>query len=118
MTAATPSSTSAWILEGITRSLNAVVLGRRMIQGEVVEDKDGRVRLADREEDRTAVVLVDEPPVGEGRGEFLVSFDGEDEKFGDKGEGVEASEHKGDDDGNSDAREKGGGDKLCTEEGS
>ncbi|KAL7550018.1 hypothetical protein ACHAWF_013268 [Thalassiosira exigua] len=115
-------SESAWILEGIARSLNAVVLGRRMIQGEVAEDEDGRVRLADREEeDGNAVVVVDEPPVL-GKAVVNTSFDGEDEKFGDEGEGVEASEHKddggGDDDDDSVAREKGGGAKLCTEEGS
>eukprot|EP01082_Thalassiosira_pseudonana_P014109 g12539.t1 g12539 contig6:2118851-2120018(-) len=52
-------SESAWVLESIARSLNAVVLERKMIQNEIEMDEDGEIRLLEGGD----VVVVDEPPV-------------------------------------------------------
>ncbi|KAL7521789.1 hypothetical protein ACHAWX_006476 [Stephanocyclus meneghinianus] len=54
-------SESAWILESIARSLNAVVLERRMIQNEIVMGEDGQIRLTGEGEGE--VLVVEEPPV-------------------------------------------------------
>ena len=66
-------SESAWILEGIARGLNAVVVTRRMIQNEIQPEETGdgagqedgvagqaRLRLTENLAD---VLVVDEPPV-------------------------------------------------------
>lgn len=123
-------SESAWILESIARSLNSVVLERKMIQGEIVEvfsrgdDADdymnghdgpegtgaGELRLVD---DRREVIVVDEPPVL-GRGHHLASSMSEDEKFGDEDEG----EVRGEVIDNSNNNKGKKAQKLCTEEGS
>ena len=54
-------SESAWLLESIARSLNSVVLERKMIQNEIVMGDDGQVRLFKEGEEE--VLIVDEPPV-------------------------------------------------------
>lgn len=54
-------SESAWVLESIARSLNSVVLERKMIQNEIVMGDDGQVRLFKEGEEE--VLIVDEPPV-------------------------------------------------------
>jgi small GTP-binding protein len=131
-------SESAWILEGIARSLNSVVLTRRMIQNEIDEvcvvsnqgqgnnnkdeEEEGRVVIS-LTQDPSQVIIVDEPSVLGGDGlannshvfgydnnDAAMSGGGEDEKMGEGG-------------GN-----KGGGSvggkqqqpktRLCTEEGS
>ncbi|KAL9189440.1 hypothetical protein ACHAXT_009115 [Thalassiosira profunda] len=98
-------SESAWILESIARSLNSVVLERKMIQGEIVEDSSGGLKLVD---DVSEVVFVDEPPVL-GKGIHMNGCNvNEDEKFGDEVmEEVEEVKPNG-----------GKKVKLCTEEGS
>ncbi len=53
-------SESAWVLESIARSLNAVILERKMIQKEIHNDEDGNLKLVDNVNE---VVVVDEPPV-------------------------------------------------------
>ena len=71
-------SESAWILEGIARSLNSVVLTRRMIQNEIDEvcvvsnqgqgnnnkdeEEEGRVVIS-LTQDPSQVIIVDEPSV-------------------------------------------------------
>mmetsp|Transcript_19604 Transcript_19604/g.47066 ORF Transcript_19604/g.47066 Transcript_19604/m.47066 type:complete len:739 (-) Transcript_19604:317-2533(-) len=120
-------SESAWILEGIARSLNSVVLERKMIQDEIIveehceEGGHDRLRL---EEDALNVTVVDEPPVlGRGNihdvdmnGHLGGSVMDEDEK--------EEKEDIGNDDEGEDCDDKGKKDdvtkkaKLCTEEGS
>jgi len=110
-------SESAWILESIARSLNSVVLERKMIQNEIVvagQDKDHKDVLRVTE-DRGEVIVVEEPPVlgyhsqgrtsgyaGEGR---TADEDAKEEKLG--------SEH-----GDGDETEKKSKTKFCTEEGS
>lgn len=54
-------SESAWVLESIARSLNSVVLERKMIQNEIVMGEDGQVRLF--KDGEGEVLIVDEPPV-------------------------------------------------------
>jgi elongation factor 1-alpha len=63
---------SARVLECIARSLNAVVLSRKMIQGEITMNDDGNaVRAA--AEDNT-VSIIDEPPLlGDGRDHLMYS---------------------------------------------
>ena len=53
-------SESAWVLESIARSLNAVVLERKMIQNEIEMSDDGKLKLVDNIND---VLVVEEPPV-------------------------------------------------------
>lgn len=101
-------SESAWILESIARSLNSVVLERKMIQGEIVQEEDGEGELM-LVNDRREVIVVDEPPVL-GKGTTYDVVNGchnasEDEKFGE--ERSNATSVKG--------KIKS---KLCTEEGS
>ena len=67
-------SESAWVLESIARSLNAIVLERKMIQNEIEMGEDGNLKLVDNIND---VLVVEEPPVL-GRGSD--GFNGEDEK--------------------------------------
>lgn len=67
-------SESAWVLESIARSLNAIVLERKMIQNEIEIGEDGNLKLVDNIND---VLVVEEPPVL-GRGSD--GFNGEDEK--------------------------------------
>ena len=95
-------SESAWILESIARSLNAVVIGRKMIQNEV-DEGEGRLRLADH-----PPLVIDEPSVLGVGGAILdgVSVD-EDSK-----------EEKTEDIINTVGVKKGKAKKLCTEEGS
>lgn len=67
-------SESAWVLESIARSLNAVVLERKMIQNEIIMGEDGNLKLVD---DISNVIIVEEPPV---LGKGSDGFNGEDEK--------------------------------------
>lgn len=67
-------SESAWVLESIARSLNAVILERKMIQKEIHNDEDGNLKLVDNINE---VVVVDEPPV---LGMLDTGFHYEDEK--------------------------------------
>ena len=108
-------SESAWILEGIARSLNSVVLTRRMIQNEIDEEVEGacddctggsttgdigggrggpRLRLT---RDPSSVIVVEEPSVlggggGAAHGYCAVS---EDEKMDGGGEGEGEREGEG-----------------------
>jgi small GTP-binding protein len=110
-------SESAWILESIARSLNSIVLERKMIQNEIEEDSEdegtgtgNKLRLA---KDQSRVIVVDEPPVlGRGNNHSHSDSAGlkEDEK-----------EEKEDNMINNDNNTAGGNkksNKLCTEEGS
>ena len=105
-------SESAWILESIARSLNSVVLERKMIQGEVLEVGDNSGEGYELVEDKSHVVIVDEPPVlGRGNGNSAMIHDfREDEK-------EEKEEIANGDEANINA-DKGKRRKLCTEEGS
>eukprot|EP00571_Detonula_confervacea_P002981 CAMPEP_0172313254 /NCGR_PEP_ID=MMETSP1058-20130122/19833_1 /TAXON_ID=83371 /ORGANISM="Detonula confervacea, Strain CCMP 353" /LENGTH=754 /DNA_ID=CAMNT_0013026877 /DNA_START=288 /DNA_END=2552 /DNA_ORIENTATION=- len=119
-------SESAWILESIARSLNAIVLERKMIQSEIVEvvagnnGEDGNDEAVDgdREEelslvqDRSRVVVVEEPPVlgsrniNQGYNQNIGEENKEDEK-----EEKDGGEIKGGKNGKTMK-------KLCMEEGS
>lgn len=67
-------SESAWVLESIARSLNAVILERKMIQKEINNDEDGNLKLVDNVNE---VIVVNEPPV---LGRLDNGFHHEDEK--------------------------------------
>jgi len=54
-------SESAWVLEGIARSLNSIVVERKMIQNEVFQTEEGQVLLVEGDEED--IVVVNEPPV-------------------------------------------------------
>ncbi|KAL7538586.1 hypothetical protein ACHAXR_008656, partial [Thalassiosira sp. AJA248-18] len=107
-------SESAWILESIARSLNSVVLERKMIQGEIIESNTNDDNADGEEglklvEDRSRVIFVDEPPV---LGRDNVNgcnnaHEDEKEEKEDLAEGV-----------NDNNNPKGKKIKLCTEEGS
>ena len=70
----TAVSESAWVLESIARSLNAVVVERKMIQNEIEMGDDGNLRLVDDVDD---VIVVEEPPV---LGDGFTGEDGKEEK--------------------------------------
>jgi len=70
-------SESAYALEAIARSLNSVVLERRMIQNEIVMGEDGELKLVG---DKAAIVVVDEPPVLGQDGNAIFADGTEDEK--------------------------------------
>lgn len=63
---------SARVLECIARSLNAVVVERKMIQNEIVQDGDGNVAKGESE-----ILFVNEPPVF-GLGDHSLSSHGDD----------------------------------------
>jgi len=80
-------SESAWVLEGIARSLNSVVLTRRMIQNEIdeVHSVDGKEAGEEENEenivisltrDPSQVIIVDEPSVLGSGGGLASSSDG------------------------------------------
>ncbi|KAL7436741.1 hypothetical protein ACHAXM_008694 [Skeletonema potamos] len=74
----TAVSESAWVLESIARSLNAVVLERKMIQNEIEIGEDGNLKLVDNIND---VLVVEEPPVlGMAMDTFNVGDDEKEEK--------------------------------------
>lgn len=68
-------SESAWVLESIARSLNSVVLERRMIQNEIIMGDDGKIRLV--KDGEGEILVVEEPPV---LGRVKDDFKLEDEK--------------------------------------
>eukprot|EP00573_Skeletonema_grethae_P008195 CAMPEP_0201709240 /NCGR_PEP_ID=MMETSP0578-20130828/57993_1 /ASSEMBLY_ACC=CAM_ASM_000663 /TAXON_ID=267565 /ORGANISM="Skeletonema grethea, Strain CCMP 1804" /LENGTH=708 /DNA_ID=CAMNT_0048198197 /DNA_START=63 /DNA_END=2189 /DNA_ORIENTATION=- len=83
-------SESAWVLESIARSLNAVVLERKMIQNEVELGDDGTLKLVENVND---VLVVEEPPVlGSGIDSRLNCEDEKEEKS--CGDDEEASKKK------------------------
>lgn len=126
-------SESAWVLEGIARSLNSVVLTRRMIQNEIdevcVEGKEEEEEEEERvvislTQDPSQVIIVDEPSVLGGGGpanydvfgyhndsdnndNTTMSGCGEDEKSGGGGGG-----------GSVGGKQQQQTTRLCTEEGS
>mmetsp|Transcript_12301 Transcript_12301/g.18864 ORF Transcript_12301/g.18864 Transcript_12301/m.18864 type:complete len:709 (-) Transcript_12301:1353-3479(-) len=74
-------SESAWVLESIARSLNAVVLERKMIQNEVELGDDGKLKLVENVND---VLVVEEPPVlGSGTNGFNCEDEKEEKSCGD-----------------------------------
>lgn len=76
-------SESAWVLESIARSLNSVVLERKMIQNEIVMGEDGEVRLFKEGEEE--VLIVEEPPVlGRGHGDSKIEDEKEEKSSGRK----------------------------------
>ena len=97
-------SESAWILESIARSLNSVVLERKMIQNEIKEDGDNEeLRLVD---DQREVIVVEEPPVL-GIGSALHNMNNDEEMKEEKGKDICLG-------GNAGKKKKS---KLCTDEG-
>lgn len=66
---------SARVLECIARSLNAVVLCRTMIQGEVTMDEDGNPVPTNRE----ATIIEERPLLGNGKDHHLMNEDNDDE---------------------------------------
>ena len=66
---------SARVLECIARSLNAVVLCRTMIQGEVTMDEDGNPVPTNRE----ATTIEERPLLGNGKDHHLMNEDNDDE---------------------------------------
>ena len=91
-------SESAWVLESIARSLNSVVIERKMIQNEIVMGEDGEARLV---EDLGKVLVVEEPPVlGVRNVDFGHDTSNEDEKeektsSGDDGNAIEGKKSSG-----------------------
>lgn len=128
-------SESAWILESIARSLNAVVLERRMIQNEIMErteEKDGEhVDVLTLTENRDEVIVVEEPPVldnnvrvGYDRVEKMDDEDEEKKLGSEAGDDEDGEKKLGSEAGNDESpveepvEEKKPEMKLCTEEGS
>lgn len=138
-------SESAWILESIARSLNSVVLERKMIQNEIVErpveEEDDDETNEERKEvlmlrdNQDEVVVVDEPPVLNNHvhdsyaGVEKLDNDDDEKKLGseagDEDDGETPREEKklgseaGDvDNAGGSPRKKKPKAKLCTEEGS
>mmetsp|Transcript_19672 Transcript_19672/g.41257 ORF Transcript_19672/g.41257 Transcript_19672/m.41257 type:complete len:770 (+) Transcript_19672:94-2403(+) len=118
-------SESAWILESIARSLNSIVLERKMIQNEILvrveEGDEEHKEVLTLTEDQAGVIVVEEPPVLDNHihGSYHNAED-EDNEDEEKKLGSEA----GDDETTpEEEEEKDGKDekpkvKLCTEEGS
>jgi len=97
-------SESAWILESIARGLNAVVIGRKMIQNEI-EEGEGRLRLADH-----PPLVIDEPSVLGVGGAILDGVTVNEDSKEEKTEEIINNSDIG--------VKKGKAHKLCTEEGS
>lgn len=96
-------SESAWILESIARSLNSVVLQRRMFQNEIEcshddaenNDEDGTLTLV---KDRSRVIVVEEPPVldrGNMGDYYATNEDEKEDKVDGGGGGGDAGESSG-----------------------
>lgn len=124
-------SESAWILESIARSLNSVVLERKMIQSEIEEedgkevDNDVDVDInGDAEEelrlvqDRSRIIVVEEPPVL-GLGNVNQGYNPNNNTADEKKEDEKEEKDGGDE---TTSNSKGGKNskavKLCTDEGS
>jgi elongation factor 1-alpha len=112
-------SESAWILESIARSLNAVVLQRKMIQNEIecshAENDEEVLTLT---KDRSRVIVVDEPPVlarGDMVGEYHCENEDEKEDKADVRGGAAVGESGSTTNGKGNNKKK---TRLCTEEGS